>query len=85
MDEVVHSGTGQFSWLTMRLMSLYESGDSNGTISLLDLFDSSKKISGINNLELEDIAYLRCRGGWPRSTFMDKEIALEQDLIIMMP
>lgn len=43
MDEVVHSGTGQFSWLTMRLMSLYESGDSNGTISLLDLFDSSKK------------------------------------------
>ena len=43
MDEVVHSGTGQFSWLTMRPMSLYESGESNGTISLLDLFDSSKK------------------------------------------
>ena len=43
MDEVVHTGTGQFSWLTMRPMSLYESGDSNGTISLLDLFDSSKK------------------------------------------
>ena len=58
MDEVVHTGTGQFSWLTMRPMSLYESGDSNGTISLLDLFDSSKKISGTNNLELEDIAHL---------------------------
>ena len=84
MDEVVHTGTGQFSWLTMRPMSLYESGESNSTISLLDLFDSSKKISGINNLELEDIAYLCCRGGWPRSIFMDKEIALEQDLIIMM-
>lgn len=60
MDEVVHTGAGQFSWLTMRLMSLYESGESNGTIGLLDLFDSSKKISGINNLELEDIAYLCC-------------------------
>ena len=47
MDEVVHIGTGRFSWLTMRPMSLYESGDSNGTIRLLDLFDSSKKISGI--------------------------------------
>ena len=78
MNEVVHTGTGRFSWLTMRPMSLYESGDSNGTISLLDLFDSSKKLSGINNLELEDIAYLCCRGGWPRSIFMDKEIALEQ-------
>ena len=43
MDEVVHTGAGQFSWLTMRLMSLYESGESNGTIRLLDLFDSSKK------------------------------------------
>lgn len=78
MDEVTHTGTGRFSWLTMRPMSLFESGDSNGTISLSDLLDTSKKLSGTNNLELEDIAYLCCRGGWPRSIFMDKDIALEQ-------
>jgi len=78
MDEVTHTGTGRFSWLTMRPMSLFESGDSNGTISLSDLFDTSKKLSGTNNLELENIAYLCCRGGWPRSIFMDKDIALEQ-------
>ena len=58
MDEVTHTGSGRFSWLTMRPMSLFESGDSNGTISLSDLFDTSKKLSGTNNLELEDIAYL---------------------------
>lgn len=78
MDEVVHTGTGRFSWLTMRPMTLYESGESNGSISLLELFNSVSKLSGINELTLEDIAYLCCRGGWPRSVFMDKDIALEQ-------
>ena len=77
MDEVTHTGTGRFSWLTMRTMSLYESGESNGTISLSKLFEETN-ITGINELSLEDIAYLCCRGGWPRSTFMEKEIALEQ-------
>lgn len=77
MDEVTHTGTGRFSWLTMRTMSLYESGESNGTISLSNLFEDTN-ITGINELSLEDIAYLCCRGGWPRSTFMEKEIALEQ-------
>ena len=42
------------------------------------IFNSPNKIEGSNELELEDIAYLCCRGGWPRSTFMEKEIALEQ-------
>ena len=78
MDDVVHTGTGRFSWLTMRPMTLYESGESNGTISLSELFNSVSKLSGINELTLEDIAYLCCRGGWPRSVFMDKYIALEQ-------
>lgn len=77
-DEVTHTGTGRFAWLLMRPMSLYESGESNGTISLEDLFNSPDNISAINELELNDIAYLCCRGGWPRSTYMDKEIALEQ-------
>lgn len=78
MKDVTHTGTGRFAWLTMRPMSLYESGESNGTVSLQDLFDNKIKVSSINELSLEDIAYLCCRGGWPRSIFMDKDIALEQ-------
>ena len=78
MNDIVHTGTGRFSWLTMRPMSLYESGESNGSISLLELFNNNIKLSGINELTLEDIAYLCCRGGWPRSIFMDRDIALEQ-------
>ena len=78
MNEVTHSGTGRFSWLTMRPMSLYESGESNGKISLQDLFKNKTNISVENKLSLDDIAFLCCRGGWPRSTFMEKEIALEQ-------
>lgn len=78
MDEVTHTGTGRFAWLLMRPMSLYESGESNGSISLEELFKTPENISAINELELKDIAYLTCRGGWPRSIFMEKEIALEQ-------
>lgn len=78
MKEVTHTGTGRFAWVLMRPMSLYESGESNGNISLEKIFDSPIKIEGSNELKLEDIAYLCCRGGWPRSTFMEKEIALEQ-------
>lgn len=78
MSEVTHSGTGRFSWLTMRPMSLYESGESTGKISLKALFEKNDNISAHNALSLEDIAFLCCRGGWPRSTFMEKEIALEQ-------
>lgn len=78
MDEVTHTGTGRFAWLLMRPMSLYESGESNGSISLEKLFETPEKISAINELDIKDVAYLTCRGGWPRSIFMEKEIALEQ-------
>ena len=78
MDEVTHTGTGRFAWLLMRPMSLYESGESNGNISLEMLFQENDNITGTNNLSLQDIAYLCCRGGWPRRIFMDKDIALEQ-------
>lgn len=76
MEDVTHTGTGRFAWLTMRPMTLYESEESNGTVSLSKLF-TTDKISGTNDLDLEDIAYLCCRGGWPRNIFMDKDIALE--------
>lgn len=78
MSEVTHSGTGRFAWLTMRPMSLFESGDSNGKVSLERLFEGDDKISAQSQLGLEDIAFLCCRGGWPRSIFMEKDIALEQ-------
>lgn len=78
MKDVTHTGTGRFSWLTMRPMSLYESSESNGSVSLMDLFNNEKKINGLNELSLEDIAYLCCRGGWPKSVSMEKDIALEQ-------
>lgn len=72
-----HSGAGRFSFVTMRTMSLYESGDSTGEVSLGELFEGND-IKGVNKLSLEDIAYLTCRGGWPKSTYLEKEIALEQ-------
>lgn len=78
MDAITHTGTGRFARLTMRPMSLYESGESNGSVSLKELFNSPDNINGINKLSLEDVAYLCCRGGWPKSVFMDKDIALEQ-------
>ena len=76
--KIEHTGTGRFAFLLMRPMSLYESGESTGEVSLKDLFDGKENICGINKLTFEDIAYLCCRGGFPRSIFMDKDIALEQ-------
>ncbi len=74
--EMRHTGTGRISWLTMRTMSLWESGDSNGSVSLRDLFNAPEQLFAENLLRLEDVAYLICRGGWPRATLQKKEIAL---------
>ena len=62
----------------MRPMSLFESGESNGSVSLKELFENQKNVEGINNLDINDIAFLCCRGGWPRSIYMEKDIALDQ-------
>ena len=77
-QERVHSGTGRFAWLTMRPMTLFESGESNGSISLKELFNAPKKILGKNALGLKDIAFLICRGGWPMAVELPEEAALEQ-------
>lgn len=75
-ENIHHSGTGRFAWLRMRTMSLYESGDSNGAVSLQDLFDG-KSIAGESSLSIGDIAYLAARGGFPNSLYIDdKEAAL---------
>lgn len=78
MSEVIHSGTGRFAWLKMRPMSLWESGESTGEVSLKSLFDGNLNIAGVSGLDLERIAFIACRGGWPLSVDMDDEIALDQ-------
>ena len=76
--EITHSGTGRFSWLMMRPMSLYESGESTGEVSLSRLFEGKVEVDGESKLDLERIAFLICRGGWPRSIDMRDKIALNQ-------
>ena len=77
LSETTHSGTGRFAWLTMRNMSLYESKESTGEVSLNDLFAGKQDINGVNNLSIEKIAYLVCRGGWPDTLGLEEEIALD--------
>ena len=77
-ESMKHSGTGRFSWLTMRPMSLYESGESNGKVSLSHLFESRENIVATNNLRIDDIAFLICRGGWPFACSLQGDAALAQ-------
>lgn len=77
-DETVHSGTGRFATIKMRPMSLYESGESTGTVSLKDLFEGKSIEVQQNELDVEEIAFLTCRGGWPWATIISKEVALDQ-------
>ncbi len=77
ISETIHSGTGRFGWLVMRPMSLYESGDSTGDVSLASLFES-QPISGCSDLDLDRLTFLICRGGWPESVDMDDDVALDQ-------
>lgn len=69
-NNIMHTGTGRFAKLLMRPMSLYESGDSDGKVSLKDIIQG-KEISAISNLELEDIIKVMIRGGWPETLNID--------------
>lgn len=79
--EMMHSGAGRVAWLKMRPMSLWESGDSSGEVSMEELFCNSDEtpVRGTNRLLLSDIAFLTCRGGWPKAVMksMDRS-ALRQ-------
>ena len=75
--EITHSGTGRFTWLTMRPMSLYESGDSTGDVSLKDLFEENT-VDGESDMTIDRLAFLACRGGWPQAIDMRDDIALDQ-------
>ncbi len=73
-----HSGTGRISRMIMRPMTLWESGDSNGKVSLGDLFDGQKDIAGMSSIDIIHLAYLICRGGWPKSIHPNEKVSLMQ-------
>lgn len=83
-DEIFHTGTGRFAWLKLRTMSLWESGDSTGEVSLARLFANDAEdyfVEGINQIDLERLAYLTCRGGWPKALNKKTEKAALQQAI----
>ncbi len=77
-EEITHSGTGRFTWLLMRPMSLYESGDSTGEVSLQNLFECPDRIAGTNDFDIDHLAFLICRGGWPYAVGMKEKPSLLQ-------
>ncbi|MDE6515131.1 MAG: DUF4143 domain-containing protein, partial [Bacteroidales bacterium] len=78
-EEIHHTGTGRYGWLTMRPMSLYESGESNGAVSLGALFEGKTDFAAnAPNHTLKDIAFMICRGGWPKAMRKTEKAALSQ-------
>ncbi len=76
--KIHHTGTGRITSLRMRPMSLWESGDSNGGVSLAELFQNpDTPIFCETSAQIEDLAFLICRGGWPIATTLEPEYALE--------
>ena len=77
MDNIVsHTGTGRISRMIMRPMSLFESGESNGMVSLKSLFEGKDDIAGISELTIEKAAFCIVRGGWPASIGESEKVAL---------
>lgn len=74
-NSIFHSGAGRFDWITMRTMSLWESGDSSGDVSLEALFNGTLP-DGKANIDLNRLAYLTCRGGWPGALALSDLAAL---------
>ncbi len=66
-EQIHHTGTGRISRLKLRTMTLWESEDSTGTVSLGELFENTEEIEGESHIDLDRLAYLTCRGGWPKA------------------
>lgn len=77
-SKITHTGTGRFAWLTMRPMSLWESSESNGGISLTSLFDGEMQGCRAPGYDLRHIALLTCRGGWPAALDLSEKASLRQ-------
>jgi len=83
LSKAEYSGTGRYARIKMRPMSLFESGESNGEVSIKSFFyeNPGESLVAVNKLDIEDIAYLVCRGGWPRAVLQEvKDVALDQAL-----
>ena len=77
-SKITHTGTGRFAWLTMRPMSLWESGESNGMLSLESLFEGVAQDVAAAEMDVERMAFLVCRGGWPQTLKMKDRASLLQ-------
>ena len=79
-SEISHSGTGRISRMLMRPMSLFESGESSGSVSLEGLFNTDYEVSASVESDIEKLAFLICRGGWPKAVGKSIKVALQQAL-----
>ena len=73
--KIFHSGAGRFDWITMRTMSLWESGDSTGEVSLARLFEGDMP-DGESRIDMDRLAFLTCRGGWPGALSLNDQASL---------
>lgn len=78
LKEITHTETGRISRMLMRPMSLFESQESNGSVSLAELFSSKTNIDGENTIDIDELAFLICRGGWPKTIGLKQYIGLSQ-------
>ena len=77
LSSSAHTGTGRIGRMKMRTMTLYESGESSGEVSLTDLFNGND-IAALDSHSIEDIAFMLCRGGWPKAIGRKPKVALQQ-------
>jgi predicted AAA+ superfamily ATPase len=75
-----HTGTGRFARILMRPMSLYESHESNGSVSLADLFAGKHDIEGVSGMSIEQLAFVLCRGGFPATVGKPDRAALRMSV-----
>lgn len=76
-SRIHHSGAGRFSWIKMRPMSLWESGESSGSVSVEDLFSGKfPQFEEARKIELDEMAFFVCRGGWPSAVGRSERSAL---------
>ena len=74
-EQIHHTGTGRISRLKLRTMTLWESEDSTGMVSLGELFKNPESVDGESHIDLDRLAYLTCRGGWPKAVLKKSDKA----------
>lgn len=78
MSEVHHTGTGRIARMQMRTMSLWESGESSGDVSLISLFSGAAQNAAVAEMSLYELAFSVCRGGWPRAVMQKPSVCLDR-------